>query len=60
MLIKCLDCLEIKNTIFNLNGNSAPSPDDFGGVFILVGTLLGQMFAKLFNSFLRKNRFFLK
>jgi len=24
---------EIKNAIFNLNGNSAPGPDNFGGVF---------------------------
>ena len=33
MLIKCLDFLEINNVVFNLNGNSAPSPDAFGGVF---------------------------
>jgi len=25
--------LEIKNVVFNLNGNSAPSFDGFGGVF---------------------------
>jgi len=33
MLIKCPNFLEIKNVIFNLNGNSAPGPDGFGGVF---------------------------
>jgi len=33
MLIKCPNFLEIKTIIFNLNGNSAPSPDGFGGVF---------------------------
>jgi len=33
MLLKCPDFLEIKNVIFNLNGNSAPGPDGFGGVF---------------------------
>jgi len=33
MLIKCPDFSEIKNVVFNLNGNSAPGPDGFGGVF---------------------------
>jgi len=33
MLIKCPDFLEIKNVVFNLNGNSAPGPNGFGGVF---------------------------
>ncbi|XP_068498364.1 uncharacterized protein [Phaseolus vulgaris] len=33
MLIKSPDFLEIKNVVFNLNGNSAASPDGFGGVF---------------------------
>jgi len=32
-LIKCPDFSEIKNVVFNLNGNSAPGPDGFGGVF---------------------------
>jgi len=34
MLIKCPDFLEIKNAIFNLNGNSVPGLDGFGGVFL--------------------------
>jgi len=33
MLIKCLDFLEIKIVVFNLNANSAPGLDGFGGVF---------------------------
>jgi len=33
MLIKYPDFLEIKNVVFNLNGNSARGPDGFGGVF---------------------------
>ena len=33
MLIKCPDFLEIKIVVFNLNGNSDPGPDGFGGVF---------------------------
>ena len=33
MWIKCPDFLEIKNVVFNLIGNSAPSPDGFSGVF---------------------------
>jgi len=42
MLTKCSDYLEIKRSIFNLNGNSASGSDDFGVFFIiLVGRLLG-------------------
>jgi len=33
MLIKCPEFLEIKNVVFNLNGNSAPDPDGFDDVF---------------------------
>jgi len=33
MLVKCPDFLEIKNVVFNLNGNSANGPNGFGGVF---------------------------
>ena len=33
MLIKCPFFLEIKTVVFNLNGNSAPGPNSFGGVF---------------------------
>ena len=33
MLIKCPYFLEIKIVVFNLNGNSVPSPDGFSGVF---------------------------
>jgi len=54
--------LEIKTVVFNLNGNSSLGPDGFDGLFsiILAGTLLGQMFAMLFNSFLNKIGFSLK
>jgi len=48
--------LEIKIVVFNLNSNSAL------GMMVLVvfsiildGTLLGQMFAMLFNNFLKQN-----
>ena len=34
MLIKCPEFMEIKNVVFNLNGNNAPGPDGFGGVFL--------------------------
>jgi len=33
MLIKCPNYLEIKNGLFNLNGNNVLGPGDFGGVF---------------------------
>ena len=33
MLIKRPNYLEIKNVVFNLNGNNAPGPDGFGDVF---------------------------
>jgi len=33
MLIKFPNFLEIKNVVFNVNGNSVPVPDGFGGVF---------------------------
>jgi len=33
MLNKCLDFLEIKNVVLNINGNSAPGSYGFGGVF---------------------------
>ena len=60
MLIKCPDFLEIKTVLF-INGNSAPDPNDFAVFFIiLVETLLGQMFAMLFNSFLNKIGFSLE
>jgi len=32
ILVKCSDFLEIKTVVFNLNGNSAPGSDNFGGV----------------------------
>jgi len=44
MLMKCPDFLEIKNVVFNLNGNSAPGPDGFGGVFL--SFLLGYYWDK--------------
>jgi len=52
MLIKCPNFLEIKTIVFNLNGNIAPGPDGFGGVFYhSCWDILGQMFTMLFNNF---------
>jgi len=33
MLNKCPDFLEIKNVVFNLNGNNALGPNGFDGIF---------------------------
>ena len=51
MLIKCSKFLEIKNVVFNLNDNSAPGLDGFGGVFYhsyweIIGTDVVQQFFK--------------
>ena len=55
MQIKCPDFLEIKNVVFNLNGNSAPGPDGFGGVFYhSCWKIIGTNVLMLFNSFLNK------
>jgi len=55
MLIKCPDFLEIKNVIFNLNGNSAPGVDGFGGVFYhscwkIIGTYVCNAIQQFFKQ----------
>ena len=55
MLIKCPDFSEIKNVVFNLNGNSAPGPDGFGGVFYhscweIIGTNVCNVVQQFFNK----------
>ena len=61
MLIKCPDFLQIKNVVFNLNGNSVPDPDSFGGVFYhSCHEIIGTDVAILFNSFLNKIGFSLE
>jgi len=53
--------LEIKNVVFNLNGNSAPGPDGFGGVFYhSCWEIIGTDVLMLFNSFLNKTGFSLE
>ena len=53
MLIKCPYYLEINNVVFNLIGNSAPSPDSFGGVFyhscrVIIGTSVCKVVQQFF------------
>ena len=55
MLIKYPDYLEIKNVIFNLNGNSVPAPDGFGGVFYhscweMIGTDVCKAVQQIFKQ----------
>jgi len=61
MLIKCPDFLKIKIVVSSLNGNSAPGPDGFYGVFYhFCWDIIGKMFAMLFNSFLNEIGFSLE
>ena len=55
MMMKCPDFLEIKNVIFNLNGNSALVPDGFGGVFYhscwdIIGTNVCNVVQQFFKQ----------
>jgi len=55
MLIKCLDCLEIKNVLFNVNGNTAPGSNGFGGVFYhscweIFGTNICNVVQQILNN----------
>ena len=60
MLTKCRDDLEIKNVVFYLNGNSAPSYNGFGGVFYhSCLDIIRTDFLKMFSNFLNKIGFFL-
>ena len=55
MLIKCPNYLEIKNTIFNLNGSSAPGPDGFGGVFFhSCWDIIGSDVCKVVQQFFKQ------
>jgi len=47
MLVKCLCNDESKNVVFALNSDSAPSRDDFGDSFMVIGTLWVLMFVML-------------
>jgi len=56
MLIKCPDFLEIKNVVFNLNGNSAPGPDGFGSVFHRsCWDIIGTDVCKAVQQFFKQN-----
>jgi len=60
MLIKCPGYLEIKNVVFNLNGNSALGLDGFSGVFYhSCWEIIGTHVCKAFQQFLNKTGFFL-
>jgi len=55
MLMKCPYFLEIKNVVFNLNGNSAPGPDGFGSVFYhscsdIIGTNVCSVVQQFFKQ----------
>ena len=55
MLIKCPDFLEIKNVVFNLNGNSALVPGGFSGVFYhscwdIIGTYVCNVVQQFFKQ----------
>jgi len=55
MLIKYPDFVETKKVIFNLNGNSAPGLDGFGGVFYhscwdIIGTNVCNVVQKFFKQ----------
>ena len=56
MLIKCPDYLEIKNVVFNLNGNSAPGLECFGGVFYhSCWEIIGIHVCKVVHQFFKQN-----
>jgi len=55
MLIKCPNFLEIKNVVFNLNGNNASGSDGFGGVLYhscweIIGTDVCNAVQQFFNK----------
>jgi len=55
MLVKCPEFLEIKNVVFNLNGNSAPVLDGFGCVFYhscweIIGTNVCNVVQQFFKQ----------
>jgi len=56
LLINCLDYLEIKNVVFNLNGNNAPGLDGFGGVFYhSCWEIIGKNVCKVVQQFFKQN-----
>jgi len=55
MLIKCSDFLEMKNVVFNLNGNNGPNPNCFGGVFYhSCWEIIGTDFCNVVQQFFKQ------
>jgi len=56
MLIKCPNFLEIKTVVFNLNHNSVPGLDSFGGVFYhSCWNIIGTDVCNVVQQFFKQN-----